>query len=486
MSTPIPVSLRFGEEVGPTVRARISYAFRVFAAIYNYRVVETIDGDAAFCFEYGEKPSKNSLPTPFHIPARYCPKETATKVKQLVKHRYAGEDVYLSYGIDPATGNPDWLGELFVWISSSLELGIEARDSVGRIPYREMMFHKQEISPRKPYATLLMAWMENRLRNGNRRDSFAKAPSPVAGAEHLVVCSHDVDFYYVSKSSALVRLAKNLAIALYTTPSLSFFLSSSALLSDVVRGKRVGDYLPKMLEKIRSREFQSTLFVVPRRGHRRDPNYELEDLLPYLTEVSEKNFSLALHGSYTSVVESGTLKQESILLEKALGRKPCGNRQHWLRFDQHQKLFGAIEEAELVFDSTLGFSEMVGFRSGASFAFPPYDFRNEKPHSFLEIPLVLMDVSLEAASRSLGASPQALADEVLLQSRRWGWGGISVLWHNPMEPLHVPKKINDVFWNCAPPPGDATEKWMSANQFVESALSRYQNAGLMEGVRAGA
>jgi hypothetical protein len=35
MSAPTPVCLRFGEEATSIVRARISYAFRVFAAIFS-------------------------------------------------------------------------------------------------------------------------------------------------------------------------------------------------------------------------------------------------------------------------------------------------------------------------------------------------------------------------------------------------------------------------------------------------------------------
>jgi hypothetical protein len=206
-------------------------------------------------------------------------------------------------------------------------------------------------------------------------------------------------------------------------------------------------------------------------------------LAPQLSEASKRGFPVELHGSYSSVVGGATLTQESLRLEKATGEKAMGNRQHWLRFDQHDNLFQAIEDAKLVFDSSLGFSDMVGFRNGASFAFPPYDFKKERPYQFLEIPLAVMDVSLETASRTLGRNAQELAEEVLQQSRKWGWGGISVLWHNPMEPLHVPKEINQVFWNCVPKAGYSSEKWLSGRQFVEQCWGRYQNAGLFEEVR---
>lgn len=465
------------------MRARISYAFRVFAAIYNYKVIGADAGKKAICFAYGGKPPSEKSSKYFHVPARYDPNSTWTSQKKLAKHRYAGEDVHLFYGIDVATGNPDWLGEIFVWISSSHELGMTRRDSIGRIAYGDMIFSRRGISPRKPHATLLMAWMENSLRNGNRNEALPRAESPIAGTEHVVVCSQDIDFYYVDRISAFARLVKNVGIAALQSRSWSFFSSNLVLLAQALRGERVGDYLPAMLEEMEKGGFQSTLFVVPRQGHRRDPNYRLEELAPYLSEASERGFSIEMHGSYTSVVDGATLSQESLRLEKATGKKVMGNRQHWLRFDQHDNLFQAIEGANLLFDSTLGFSDMVGFRNGASFAFPPYNFKRERPHQFLEIPLALMDVSLEAASRKTGRNPQELADEVLQQSRRWGWGGISLLWHNPIEPLHVPKEINQVFWNCAPKQGDSGEIWVTARQFLEQCWARYQNAGLLEEAR---
>jgi hypothetical protein len=483
MKVPSSICLEFSREVPEPVRSRISHAFRVFAAIYGYRVVEPNAGMADNCFVYGDVARQERSSCNFLVPARYRLRTMEAPPPAPVKHRYADQDHYLFYGIDEAMGSPDWLGEIFEWISSSIELHIRGRDSVGRIPFSETIFGQYKISPRKPYATLLMAWMENSFRNGNEGQALPRAPSPIPSAEHLVVCSHDIDFYHVSKLSTLKRLIKNLVISCRLYRSWPYFFSSSRLIWELLSGQRVGDYLPAMLETVERCEFQSTLFVVPRRGHRRDPNYNLDDLSPHLDEAIKKGFSVALHGSYSSVINDASLALEARILEKAVGKKPLGSRQHWLRFDRHEKLFHAIEEAEVLFDSSIGFPETVGFRNAASFAFPPYDFENEKSHEFLEIPLVLMDGGLEAASRSLHEDPQELADEVLSQSRKWAWGGISALWHNPVEPLQVPEDINRVFWNCAGKQSQNCEKWMSAEQFLAHTLSRYQNAGLLGGIR---
>jgi hypothetical protein len=137
-------------------------------------------------------------------------------------------------------------------------------------------------------------------------------------------------------------------------------------------------------------------------------------------------------------------------------------------------------------DSSLGFPDSVGFRNGASFAFPPYDFERECPHRFFEIPLAIMDGGLEMEARKSGQLPQQIADEVLRASRNVGWGGFSVLWHNPIEPLSVPREINDVFWRCADNRNASREAWLTFDQFLAVVLPRYQQAGLLEGVSVNA
>ena len=486
MSGPRPISLQFSSQVREPIRSRIEYAFRVFGAIYDHPVLAgDPGGDAIRCF-YGETaPSPDDLHS-FHIPSLYRVNLFENGSKASAKRRYADEDIYLTCDTDAASGRPDWLGEIFVWLSGSQELGVAERDNIGRIPYSQTIFGREKLSPRKPHAALLMAWLENALQNGNAQadEALPRAPSPVPDAEHLVVCSHDIDFYFVDRTSSLSRLVKNLAVAFVLYKDWSYFSDNLRMLLQLFGGKRIGDYLPALVKAAEDEyEFRATLFVVARRRHRRDPNYRMDQIADQLSDASRKGFSVGVHGSYRSVVEDRTLAEEAQILSEHLGRKPTSNRQHWLRFGEHRTLFGEIERAGLACDSTLGFSEAVGFRNGASFAFPPYDFARERPHGFLEIPLVLMDGSLEENARVSHADPQQLANEVLGESRKRGWGGVSVIWHNPIESISVPNRINEVFWNCARQQKAAQEKWVSVDQFLAACLDRYKKAGLLEGVR---
>lgn len=473
------ICIEFGKEIPSQVRARVSYALAVFAAVYDYRVAQPETESTDFCCAYGQIVTSIQIGRILRIPARYRVRRSHDPAPQLIKTRFAGEDFFLAHGCEESLSYPDWLGEIFEWLSSSLELPITGRDISGRIPYSETVFSQQNIPALKPHAAMLMAWLENALKNGSRVEALPKARSPVPDVEHMVVCSHDIDFYFTDKSAALRRMGKNLGISLMLYRSSSFLASSTRMLLNVLRGKRPGDYVPKMLDAIEDCGFRSTLFAVADGNHRRDPEYHLRAIAPQLKDAVRRGFSVGVHASYRSVIEDTSVRGETKAFERTIGRKPIGSRQHWLRFDRHDKLYRAIEDAHLLYDSSLGFSEICGFRNGASFAFPPYDLQRERPCSFLEIPLVIMDGNLEQASRTLNQAPQQLTDAVLSESRRWGWGGISILWHNPMEPIQVPEEINKVFWETARKRTNHGEQWMSADQFLASSLRRYQAAGLL-------
>lgn len=484
MSGTTPIRLQFTAEVAPQVRARMDYAFRVYAAIYGHRVVNGGSSEKARTVVYGSRFDYSSNQEGFlHIPALYQPELANQGIRDVTRHSYAGEEVFLFYGLDPQFARPDWLGEIFEWLSSGHEQAIQTRDNVGRIPDAEMIFARLGIPAWKPHASSVMAWLENCVSGRELVPALPRATSPVPGVDHLVICSHDIDFYYDDRPNTLHRLIKNLAIAVLQYKSWDYFSGNSSMIFGLLRGERIGDYVPRMISRLTECDARSTLFVVPRRAHRRDPNYSLEGLASILRDASQRGFPIEIHGSYTSSIEARTLLPEAAQLRRILQESPTGNRQHWLRFGKTEDLFPTVEEAELRFDSSVGFTDQVGFRNGASFAFPPYNFQEERAYDFLEIPLAIMDGSLIEESRATSETSQFLAERVLAESRKRGWGGISILWHNPVEALAVPGEINRVFWNCAANKESFREKWISTSDFFSLSLRRYHAAGLLAKVQ---
>jgi hypothetical protein len=475
------VSLRFAPEVSAIVRHRISYAFRVFAAIFGHRVIENEREEADVILFYAPGAAA-SLSGTVWIPALYRPTRIRRTMPKPAQRYVAGHLFHLLIGIDHASQRPDWLGEIFEWLTCGSELATPVRDAIGRIPFSETVFARQHISVREPHALRMMSWLEAIIGNDSQISSLPKAPSPVDGVDHFVVCSHDVDYHYTNRLSALKRLAKNLAILLLSYRDVSNLSWNIREILQVIAGKRTGDYLSRLDSAARQFGFRSTVFVVARRAHRRDPDYELYELQDHIRFRADSAFEIALHGSFRSVLEHSDLAREARAVDQLLGRAPRGSRQHWLRFESHSKLAQTIHAAGFAYDSSIGFPDAPGFRAGASFAYPPYDFSNERACNFLELPLVLMDGSVERAARDSRDSPASIAGQILQTSRDWGWGGIAIDWHNPIEPIQVPQQINDVFWNSLNERSRHREVWTSADEFLSLCLSRYHGAGLLEGI----
>lgn len=477
---PRTLLLRFDDECSAVVRARIGYAAQVFSAIYGYRFSDAEHpppggGTATVTVLYG--PRREGGPGERRLPCRYQERPAEEPVPAPVLAPFAGGSLPVFHGVDPASGLPDLLGEIFEWLSAADEWSVRVRDGVGRVPIEATVFGRFDLDPTRAYAARLMAWFDAWVVGSD--DTFRPAPSPESGTDHFVVVTHDVDFYSTGRPSVVKRAAKNVAVAALARRDPGMVGESLGTLAAVLGGRRMGNYIPPLLEASERDRFRSTYFVMASCAHRRDANYEISQIAGLLGDVLDAGGGVGLHGSYDSIVEHRDLGREAKKLADAIGGRPTGSRQHWLRFDAYPSLYGSVEAQGFLFDSTLGFPRSVGFRNGAPFAFPPYHFTEERPCRFLEIPLVVMDAAL----------PRRPADEagrkarrVLDESRRWGWGGVALLWHDPVEQLSEPSVVNDVFWELLSERGSG-EAWTSGDDFVARCLGRYRDAGLAIGVR---
>jgi hypothetical protein len=176
----------------------------------------------------------------------------------------------------------------------------------------------------------------------------------------------------------------------------------------------------------------STFFLLADHAHELDGPAEeqYERLRPRLVQtLLDAGAEVGLHGSYSAADDAGRISAEKETLEKLAGSVQ-GQRYHFLRLDPHRNL-GQLEAAGFAYDSTLGFSDALGFRAGIAHPFRPWDFDREAPRDLVEVPLAAMDVTL-SAERYLGLSASE-ADERLRALLDWAaenGGGFAVLWHS--------------------------------------------------------
>lgn len=477
------IYLDMPEYASVALRARLSYAFRLFCAIYGHKPIL----DSADATKWG-------------VAIRYCDSGARTSIGDArtvwlcrglrdrdprepapppVRYSRNGLSTMLHYAPQHSKA-PDWLGEIFEWVSCADEYSVTALDSVGRALFEATYAGRHNIDVCTPYAALAMRGLQQEIwRIAPQAGENPRAPEGLEG--HAVIPTHDIDYFPMGRAHAVHRLAHNAVNSCVLARRPALALRQAGYAARVAMGAIQDplDQLVNLAEEELRRGFHSSYYFLVRNQHRRDAGYSLTDssVLESMRWLEARGMEIGLHGSYTSLDAPCGLDDERSRL-KAKGIRVIGGRQHWLRFTLDRLLAG-IESAGQRYDTSIGWSTRIGFRAGACFAFPPYDFSKEGPANFLELPLVVMDQALNASSDGEGHAFHDVA-QMIATSRRLGWGGISLLWHPAaFGGGWLPAEVGDIYWRLADQRSAWGDQWISGRDFIASVRERYVDAGLL-------
>lgn len=472
--------LEFDSSQTPVHRERLTYAFRVFCAIYGHQPVTDVSerhsADAWLSYRVATTfPKRSSV---VRLSKLYAPRRACMPAPPPFRFSSDAEETVLFYA--PAAGDvPDWLGEIFEWVSCADEYSVTERDSVGRIPFAASYLGRHRLDISRPYAAIAMHLLQRELCKVLPATP-ARPTSPTSDDRHFIINTHDVDFVPLTRIGSAKRSFKNAFVSLLQERSPGLALRQVAQALGTTLGGRIAlDQLPDLLAGERRRAIGASYFFIAAQRHRRDANYTIDapELTSLLQFVGDKGMEIGLHGSYTSLDSSDALANEAERLAK-MGFRARGGRQHWLRYTL-DRLIPAVESAGMTYDASVGWSDRIGFRSGCCFAYPPYDFVQERAAEFLETPLVIMDQALQCSARPEDLKYQAAAN-VLSASRRYGWGGVSVLWHpTGFGGCQLSPGVGDIYWRLLDDAHAANDEWMSGEAFCSAVLDRYKQVGLL-------
>lgn len=136
-----------------------------------------------------------------------------------------------------------------------------------------------------------------------------------------------------------------------------------------------------------------------------------------MQQLSASGWEIGLHSSSYSRNNPNRLKQERRLIEQITGRECDGVRQHFLATDI-PALWPDQAHVGFKYDSSMGFAERLGFRSGTSFPYPV-----DPAGKLLEVPFQIMDGALFGA-----ADPWSACQEIIDRTEAVG-GALVILWH---------------------------------------------------------
>lgn len=168
-----------------------------------------------------------------------------------------------------------------------------------------------------------------------------------------------------------------------------------------------------------------------------DSGYDIKarDVTEILANVARRGHDIGIHPSYWTSEDEPLLDIEIARLEDALAAAGLADwsrrsRQHYLRWSA-RTTWRRLDAAGISVDSSVGFADAPGFRCGTSRAYGVYDHASRKRLRLVELPLIVMDVTL-TAKNFLGLRWEDALQRIvdLAGSCRRYNAPFTLLWHN--------------------------------------------------------
>ncbi|MEE8467272.1 MAG: polysaccharide deacetylase family protein [Planctomycetota bacterium] len=190
---------------------------------------------------------------------------------------------------------------------------------------------------------------------------------------------------------------------------------------------RASSVVAPILELEARHDVHSTFFFITGGEDPVRERYEITDKRARraLREVRRAGSEIALHGSYFCMREPGCMEAEKAALCAAV-KEPRGYRQHYLRLPADG--LARLDRAGFRYDSSLSWPDAPGFKNGTARPFHPYDFGQRRALALLEIPLVVMDRTLEKYLALDAQAAWGVLLEILVAIETVG-GCSALLWH---------------------------------------------------------
>jgi|NGEPerStandDraft_6_1074524.scaffolds.fasta_scaffold17437_3 hypothetical protein len=322
----------------------------------------------------------------------------------------------------------DFFADIFFMLTRWEEYVISEKDEYGRFPEKLSLSIRNSIH-RRPVVNEFIVMLWNMLQ-------FLGYSGKPQKMKFEAIITHDVD--EVIRNRNILKLIRILAGDLILRKKPALIPISIKNYIDIKTGVKKDnfdtfDFLMDESEKIQVKSH--FYFLSQKKLTKKDIScgsydfrYDISDpkVALIIQNIRKRGHVVGVHGSYNSYNNRDLFSEELIKLEEIAGDITEG-RQHYLRFSP--PLTWEIEsQCNIELDSTLGFSEEIGFRCGTCYRYPVFDFLKRKPLNLIELPLTAMDVSLFKISKN----PDDFYSHIcsLIDTVKKFEGKFVLLWHN--------------------------------------------------------
>lgn len=238
--------------------------------------------------------------------------------------------------------------------------------------------------------------------------------------KNFAVCfTHDIDVVYPKRivSSAKAMIERKFADA-FKMPFSRIYRPWNPLWN-----------FKQIMELEAKYDAKSSFYFLALNPEETDFNYSIKDLESEMGFISDSGWEVGLHGGHESYNNLKDIQEKKRRLEKVLGKEVIGYRNHYLRF-RVPNTWEFLSKAGFKYDSTFGYPDCSGFRNGMCHPFRPYNFETGKEIEILEIPLTIMDRTLQGNYMKLDLERAWELTKRLIDIVEECKGVITILWHN--------------------------------------------------------
>lgn len=302
---------------------------------------------------------------------------------QLQQGTFSNTEVLNANGLITCNdGATDYLSTIYYYINSLQEYNSSEVDELGRFKYKASLQYKWNCVDQNKVQLLI-----NEFWNSIPQ----LAQTETSRRNSTVFLTHDIDSIYGAIKEDGFYALKNLQIGAIFRLMMNTAMSRPDWLN---------------MDKIMAIEdeygFRSTFYWLLIKGaENSDYNFKSELVQSAFKNVKQKGWENGLHKS----MGGKTFAEEMSIYS----RTPNGNRFHYLKFALPQG-YDEIEQSKIPLDTSLGFSEVLGFRNSYGLPFMPYNLKQNRVYNFVEVPQLIMDRTFFREKKSVAEIKKQLID----------------------------------------------------------------------------
>lgn len=331
----------------------------------------------------------------------------------------------------------DIISSIFFMLTRWEEYVIKTRDTHNRFPassslaYRNGFLHRPVVDE---YICLFYQLLCKIGYNGNLNHRKFK-----------ITMTHDIDYFY--KWSDFAKFLKTLAGDILVRKNLKVLFSNISLYLKIKQNKALDpnitfDYFMNLADKI---GVKSHFFFMSGGLTKKDNHYKIENksVKSIIKNIQDRGHIVGIHPSYNTYSDKKQLLAEKKNLEEIAESTIYCGRQHYLRFEI-PTTWQLWNDIGFQWDSSMYYSEAMGFRTGACFDFPVFNFISREELKLKEQPLIVMDTTVLNDKNTAWNIHKDNIINLYNTVKKYN-GNFVVLWHNSNVNTHESRNLRDLF-----------------------------------------